>query len=466
MKSEKKLLKNTLIYSIGNLGTKLMAFFLVPLYTHYISTADYGTADLVNSTINVLLPIVTLQLNEAIITWMLNEKENKMHVLKCCSIIIFINSVIFIVVYFLLCENINSEWGPYLIILLITKSIFVIFQQYIRGFGRNGLYALGGVLYSTIMLGLNVFLIVYLRMGYESLFISEICSSTIMTIIFILCERRILKSLFVSLDKNMLKEIVIFSLPLIPNALCWSIINVSDRYVVLWALGSSANGILAIAHKFPALIQTITGFFNIAWQESAISEYSNPERSSFYGKVFKKYSDLSFGVALIAISITPFVVELMMAQEYKTAWKYTSFLYVGVVFGAFSSFYNIGYLVGKKTMGALKSTIIAAFVNLIVNFMLIKHIGLYAASFSTMVSYVVLYIVRLIQTKKYFSIPIQRFRFCIISIILIISAFAILFSRSLFHRVLLLVVSTIIALIINKDNIETGMRIVKSIFKR
>lgn len=463
MSRESRLLKNTIIYSVGNLGTKILNFLIVPLYTYYIKPEDYGTYDLLCTAITLLIPFVTLQLSEAIICWMLDEKNNKKSVVHCILNILLVNMVLTIVVFSVGTWLFDIPYRIYVMILLLAKSFCMILQQITRGLANNKLYTVSGILYSIIFLSINVFVVVVLRVGIEGLLISDIISSAVISVFLLLLQPEILKSFKVSYDRGLKKDLIKYSLPLIPNSVSWWIINLSDRLVIKLFLGNAANGLYALSNKFPAIVQVLTNVFNLAWQETAILTYEHKDRENFYGGIFKMYYKMLFSVGLIAISFTEFAINLILSTSYQTSWKYTSFLYLGAVYSSFASFYNMSYLKEKNTKGILGTTVVAAVVNIFINLILVEKIGLQAASVSTFVSSLVLFIVRVIGTRRSCPIKVSWVHFSLFAVISV--GYAVVFSMEnlIIIKITMMIVGIGIALV---SNFSLLKEIVRKVVKK
>lgn len=406
MGKEKKLAENLIIYTIGNFGSKVLTFLIVPLYSFYIAPDSLGQYDLIATTVAALLPIIIFQLTDAIFRWMLNEQpEIQREVISTSLTVITINTLIAGVIFLLVNYYFISVSNIWLIMFYAVVSIYYpVFQQVTRGLGNNKLYSFCGVLNTLIFLTGNVVGLVFLHLGIESLLFSQIIASVVCIAVMIFQQKELRYALKINLNGPLQRKLLKYSVPLIPNSMCWWAMNASDRYIVTFFLGSYMNGILSMAHKFPTILATLTNIFYLAWQESAITEYESDNRNEFFTKIFNLYSTLLLSCSLWMILGTKVAAEFLLAVSYREAWKYTGFLYLGAVFNALCSFLGIGYAVSKDTQKSMLSTMVAAGINIAVNIFCIKLVGLHAASISTFVAYAVLFSIRVKHTKRYFEI--------------------------------------------------------------
>ena len=84
------------------------------------------------------------------------------------------------------------------------------------------------------------------------------------------------------IDKKLIKSMVKYSAPLVPNSLSWWIVSVSDRSIISVVLGAASNGIYAISNKFPTIISSLSGVFNLSWSESAALHINSEDRDEFF----------------------------------------------------------------------------------------------------------------------------------------------------------------------------------------
>lgn len=467
MKQENTLLKNTILYIVGNFGSKILSFLIVPVYSYYIDPDAMGYYDVVITTLALIQPIIIFQLCDGVYRWLL-ESENDQQETIIASALKFIglSTFISVVVFGILNYIYDFKYVLWIAIYLAVHNFYPILQQATRGLKNNRLYTLCGILYTLIMLSSNLIGLLILRMGVEALLMSQIVAGLVCNIIFIATQSAMRRAIFTKTDKSYLNELIKYSAPLIPNTICWWVVNSSDRYIILYSLGTAFNGIYSIANKFPAILSTLTNVFYMAWQESAITEYNSPNRDKFFSNVFQKYYLLLFSTNICLLPVTRIYIELFMEAAYRSAWEYTGFLFLGAIFSALCSFLGIGYQISKETKRSLATTNLAAIINVVVNIALIKTIGLHAASLATFVAYILLFIIRLRHTKKYFILSIhwKRFGFLFVLNILIMVA---VFYCNMIGCVIITAISCVIWLFANKGIwMPVGREIVEKIKRR
>lgn len=399
------LMKGMLIYAIGNFGTKILSFLIVPLYTYYISTADMGTYDLLISTVNLLTPIITLQIADAAYSFMIRGRmDSPLCVASSMQLLLFnslISTLVIVVVDFFV--PITFFWE--FIFLVFTTNVLTVVQRMLRGLKNQKLFAVSGVIYTAVFLGLNVVQICVLHQGVRSLLTSAIIANIVTLVAIYLLERQVRVSVVRKPDVPAMKEMLRFAVPLIPNQLSWWVINSSNRYIITLFMDRSANGIFSISYKFPTILQMVLTLFNTSWQDVVVAD--NEDSGSFYTGVFRTLYTLSFTLLIPLIPVTKLVIIWFMEQSYASAANYVAFLYLGTVFQSFASFYGVGYLRGKDTKRASSTSIYGAAVNIAVHFALIHFIGLQAAAVSTFVGFLVMWLIREKHNRKELGIQVR-----------------------------------------------------------
>ena len=424
MKNRKNdvLIKGMGIYAIGTFGTKILSFLIVPLYTYYISTTEMGIYDIINSTISLLIPIISMQVFDAAYRWIIQDDiKDKEKYIRATVQLVIINAVICSILIIIINRIHAVPFCGYVCIILTLSIFFQAIQKLLRGLNNQWLFAISGIVYSFVFLICNVVQIVVFNYGVESLFQSTVIASVISIILIFILEPRLRINYFKKTNLELIWGLYKYSVPLVPNQLNWWVINSSDRYIVMFALGSSANGILVVAHKFPSMLQSILNLFTSSWQDLSIAEGEQNDSEGYYTRVFYTYYSFALVALWAVIPLTKILMTVILSEAYRTSANYTAFYYLGTVFQAFSSFYGVGYLKSTKTSRAFSTSVYGAIVNAVINILLIKFLGIQAAAISTFVGFLVMWLIREKQNRCELGIQIKWIHFwgyTIISIII------------------------------------------------
>ncbi len=263
MDEHKRLFKNTGVIAIGNMGTKLVSFLLLPFYTALLTTSEYGIIDYMISIALFCVPFVSLLMDESIFRFLIDCKgeDDRKKVITTSIVIVIAGMLLFCVIGIPVMMVLNYEFTGYTTIYILLNAFFGILSALLRGTGRTDLFSLFNFLLGTIQIFLNVFLIAFLRLGLTGMLLSSVLGQGLVSIC-IMFKVRIWNLLDVRfIDARLAKEMFLYSLPLIPNKVSWTVINLSDRIIIMNVLGSSEAGLYAVAYKFPNLMDTVYGFF-------------------------------------------------------------------------------------------------------------------------------------------------------------------------------------------------------------
>lgn len=419
----KYLAKNTAIFAIGNVASRLISFFLVPLYTNILTTSEYGVVDLINTVCTVLAPILILNISEAVMRFAL-DKDADCKKIMSIGLTVFASSII-IGLLILPISSMFSDIAPYAIdvyFYTITLAGSQLFLCYLRGREQLALYSAGSILHTLTIALFNILFLAVMHKGIKGYFLAYIFSN-IITIVFSFIAGNVLEVIKnYRLDIKMAKSMAKYSVVLIPNTFMWWIMNSSDRVMVTSMIGVAANGIYAVSYKLPSLVSTLTGIFNQAWSYSAIREDGSEDENEYNNRVFNRLVSIVMLLSIMLLTIIKPFLKLYVGESYYEAWRYTPFLIVGSAYLTLATFMATSYTVHKDSFGYLFSATFGALLNVILNFLLIPIIGVYGAAFATCVSYIAVFIFRLFHTQKYIKYDVNNKEFIGGSILLMVSA--------------------------------------------
>lgn len=468
MSKGKDLAKNTAIVSIGKICTQLITFFLLPVYTAVLSNEEYGVVDLLNTLTSLLLPIATLQIEQGIFRYLLDCRENKEKqttLITTVSKFILVQSAICILIFLCASPFIHNEYKYFLMANLLMGILSSISLQICRGLGDNKTYAVGSFITGALTVILNVIFIVAFKWGAYGMLIATAISNLLCTI-YVFVKKKIYKYIDIKQnDKKLLKDITKYSVPLIPNMISWWIVSASDRTIISAVIGVAQNGIYSAANKFSGIYSTLYSVFNLTWTESASININSEDRDEFFSKIFDFIVRFFGSLCLGTIAVMPFVFGILVNEKFAESYYQIPILILGSVFNILVSFLGSVYVAKKLTKEIAKTSIIAAIINIVVNIALINQIGLYAASISTVIAYLAMFIYRWIDVKKYVSIKTNKALIAVLSISFLIAIITYYLRIKIVSIVVLLAV-IIIAIYINKDSAKYLTEIVKKRFKK
>lgn len=465
-KKYKDLSTNTLIFMISNFGSKLISFFLVPLYTYVLSTTEYGLVDLVTTTVQLLVPVLTLNVQDAVLRFSLDDEYKKENVLKVATRIIALSSMALLImlgtVWALNIVQLNSSYLTFLFASYFVGSLYNTLTMYLRASDKMKLIAVSGVINTAVTCLLNIVLLLAVKIGVTGYMIANVSGMLIADIIMI-TNGGVLKNLReANFDRKIAKPMILYGLPLVVNSIAWWINNASDRYILSYFCGAAINGIYAVSYKIPTILAMIQNTFYNAWSVSAITEFDEDDKDGFIGNVYSMYSAVCVISSSLIMLLNIFIAKLLYAKEFFQAWKYVPFLLVGTVFSGLGLFIGCIFTAVKQTKDISSTTFTGAIVNTILNFMLIPWIGALGAAIATMIGYLTTFTMRLIKVRKIIRMQVGWKNQILSFIVLLAQCIVATYTSKQVFQVIFLVLQ----IIINKIVIADILIFIKNRLKR
>ncbi len=414
------LIKDTLVFALGSIGSKIILFFLVPLYTNYLTSEEYGIADLVFTFSQLLTPILSLVVYNGVLRYGLSKDEKKEDALLIGYIVLIIGALVSVSIAPLLnLYGSISKWKWYLIAYIIIYNFNSLNMVYLKIKDKNKSYAIISIIQTASLAGLNIVLLVCFNLNIEGYLLANIIAVLLSMIISLIVGGVIVDIRKAVFRKDLFVKILRYSLPLILNDISWWIIHSSDKIMIDAMLDSSTLGLYTIATKIPALINVFISIFSQAWGISSIKEIESTKETGFYSGVFKVYSFISFLAPILILFVIKIFMKVYVAEEYYIAWQYTPLLLAAASFSAISTYFGSLYGALKRNVNSMVTTIIAAIVNIVANYVFIKLYGIWGALIGTILAYIVISTIRMIDIYRYMHIKLDVIRYLLNAIIVV-----------------------------------------------
>jgi polysaccharide biosynthesis protein len=451
-----KFIKNSIIYFIGNVLTKILSFLLIPLYTSYISTADYGYYDLTISIISLVVPITFFQIWDGMFRFVYdyNEDSEKNKIISNGLFVCFIGVIIYVCEIYI-AKNIfklNIENAYLLAFYGIAFALQYMYGTIARTYKQNKLYAVSGVINTLVNLTLNLFLIKYVKMGIESLYISFFCGSIIQVLII---EHRIkpLKNFKIKyLNMKQIKKMIQFSMPIGVSTIAIWLLTGYARLKISNELGVDYNGIFAIGTRFSSIIILIVSVLQMSWQEMSYELVKEKEKKSYYEKGLQTFYNMIFCGTIFAISSTQILFEFLVAKSYYNAIYIMPLIYVYTALSSFNGFLSTQFLAEKNSKVTFYSVVIAAICNIVLINILIKRFMLVGVCISLIISFIINAVIRLYLLRKKYKLQLD-YKKTVLSVIIICVYVLAYYTGIKILNMAMLIISIVIALIIFKSEI-------------
>lgn len=466
MNSKKEYIVNTITLLIGKFSTQFVSFLLIPLYTRFLIASDYGFIDLIQTYITLFVPIFTLKLDSATFRFLIDcrkdgkEKERDEIVTNVLAIIFFL-TILVLFGMFLLRRIIKINYYGVVCCNIFVLMISNILLQFLRGLGKNKHYSISTILMSLATLISNFVLIIVFKFNASSILISSTIANVI-GIIYISIVLRLHQFIDVKLiNKKKIKDLLFYSLPMIPNQLSWWIVNISDRTIITHFINTAANAVYTVSCKFSNIVNTVFAIFSTSWQETASLHINDKNSEEFLSDMMNSIFILFASFSIIMMVMIPFVFDLMVGESYRVGFNYIPILLLGNIFNILVSLLGGIYIALKMVKQVANTTIISAILNILINLLLIKKFGLYAASVSTLIAYLIMAIYRYIDIKKYLKIKLNFKKILVFFIAFFISS-VLYFVNNLYANILNLLFVTTFCIILNKSFLITVFYKVKN----
>lgn len=416
----KTLALNTAALTVGRLGSKLLVFLLVRFYTYAMTQAEFGTADLISSVANLLIPVACAGLSGGFFRFAAeartdSEKESVFSTGLCLLLVSALGFATLSPLLLLIPQFSSYVW--LILIYVLGANLHYFVSDFVRAQGHYRLFAAQGILNTALNIAFNLIFLLPCDMGVTGYLLSVVLAD-LLTSAFLFCFCRLWQHIRLSsANRALLREMLRYCIPMIPATICWWITNASDRYMVTFFRGEAENGLYAAAYKIPNLLVIAAGIFTDAWQFSAVVENRRAEQAktpeeqiarrrsltSFFSKIIKGYSAFLFFAAAGLLLLCRPIASVLFDPSFAAAWHYIPTLILATVFSSLSAFTASVYMVERRSVAALVTASIGAAVNIVLNLCLIPSLGAMGAAIATALSYLVVLVVRLASTRR--SIP-------------------------------------------------------------
>ncbi len=463
-----ELAKNTAIIAFGKISTQFISFFLLPLYTAILSKEEFGTIDVFNTCVALLLPVITLQIEQGAFRFLVDirdEKKKQQELITSVTAFIALQCIICVVAYMIVAPMIHIDDKIYILLNMIANAFAMTFLQVSRGIGSNVDYSVGAFLTAASSIALNVLFIVGLKMGSTGMLLATFLGNVICCV-YLLLRLKLLSFIRPSnFNKDILKRMLKYSLPLVPSAISWWLINASDRLIVAGYFGLDANGILSVAHKFPSVYAAVYSIVNMTWVESATMYMRKEDGEKYFNDMINVLQKLFTSAFLGIVAIMPFVFPFLVNEAYNEAYGLIPIYMLASVTNASVSLISVVYTVDLASKEIAKTTIFAGIINIVAHFILIRYIGLYAAPVSSAMAYCIMMIYRYIDGRKRYRFNFDM-KFLGSAVLLFAAICVCYYKRIWWMQGVALIVTIVYCIYVNRKILFNLKSFAKSIVKK
>ena len=409
MSRERDIAKNSFIFTAGRIAAQFIAFLLLPLYSALLTPEDYGIADLLNTTVFLIIPFIGVQLDTALFRFTVDSRNDDKKQKTLFSTVIIVNIVqclAFIAIYMAVRPVINLQYKDYILFNVILLILSNTFLQFMRGLGMNVRYSTAVFITSFSSLLINVILVAGFRWGVVGIIVGSTASQALTLLYSIIVVKPWKHFKIREYNKETAHSLFKYSLPLVPNTLAWWVMGISDRLVISSAVGISANGIYSLANKFSSIYTSVTDSINLSWVESTSLHFKDKDSKEYMSGMLNTLFTLFASGCFMFIAVIPYAF-LVINKDYSDSYMQIPILLLAALCQAAVGIISSVLIATKNTKSIAVTSVIAAIVNLVIDIVLVNKIGIYAGSISTLAAFLALAILRCIAVKKTFNVSMS-----------------------------------------------------------
>ncbi len=399
------LIKNIGLLTISSFATKLLSFFLVPLYTGVLTTGEYGTYDLLNATVGILLPILTLNIYEAVLRFAMDKDADREALatvgMRYSLLASLVLGLALLVAFSVGVVSLEPRLMLYFWLVFVVQAFTNLATCYARGIGLIGELSVAGAVSAAVTIVLNIVFLLPLHMGLDGYFLANILGP-LAQVVYLAYKTRLVSDAHLSRSYRQLRrDATAYSKPLIANNIAWWVNNIADRYVVTFFCGIAANGVYSVATKIPTILNVFQGIFNQAWSLSSTKSFDPEDEDGFFANTYRAYNCFMTIVCSAVILADKPLASFLYANDFYVAWRYVPWLTIAILFGALVGFLEGIFIAVKDSKTPAKCTIAGAVTNVVLNIALTPFFGALGASIATAVCYLEIWVIRLWYSRRY-----------------------------------------------------------------
>ena len=418
--------KHSIVYSAGVLLQRVASFILVPLYTLYFATSDYGQMDILSTTSSLLTTFLGLGMIAGMyrIYFKTDDEDSRLNITKT-ALFIFIttSSVLFVFIIFarplsslLLGTDDQNSLVVLVLMSIMLGNLLLVPYSILRAKGQSVRYVVYSLIQFFVNVGFTIYLVVIARHGIRGNFEGLVIGQIVVLLFFSGAFINMFRAHF---SWDAAKEMLSFGLPLVPAAIAATSMTVSDRYFLRAFSTFDEIGVYALGYKIGMIIQVlIVTPFILSWGPVMWSVSEKPYAKRFYAKVLTYFLAIALFITLALSILSPEILRIISQREaYWRAWMVVPFIALSYLLYGLYAQVNVGISLRKKTQYIPFIVIGAAALNLLLNFLLIPRWGMMGAAVATVLSYFALLILTYMVSQRLYPVVYEWRRIIILLII-------------------------------------------------
>ena len=390
----KKTAKHSAIYAIGTVVRRITGFVMLPIYTQYLTPADYGVVELLTMAIEIASILIGLRISQALFRYYIlakNNVEKQLTVSTVMTTIIVSSSIGSFVLYYF-SENLSvllfgadsyvNEFELFSFT-LITNAVTAVGLSYVRVIQRPYFFITIGFLTLAFQVFLNVYFVVHLELHVTGVIYSSLISGVAISLFLMVY---VYNSVGIKFSVEIFLKLIKFVSPLIVAALGSFYVSYADKYFLRLFVGLEAVGIYSLSLKVASVITIVYESFDMSWSADRLEIAKNRDKHHLYGQVFKYIVAvimlLGGGLSIFSDSF----FKVMSSEAFHTSAIYVPILVLAFIFRVFGMYSNIGIIFSEKTNFAAKASWLQAILATLLYVILIPEWGIFGAAIGLLIS--------------------------------------------------------------------------------
>ena len=445
----KKTINKLFYYAVGTFGSKVIYFLLVPFYSFFLSKSDLGLYDIILASLTIITPIITIQVSDAVYRELHDPTKQSLKSAKAFSSglsVIFFGLLIFVFIAFIFNNLFANKIFYELVLVQSSFTLYIFFQQSLRGLSLNKEYALMGTMNAFLIILFSIILIYFSTIELRNIVLAIACAQFI-SILFAIYKINFFKLFEIkNISKTKLYELLNYSFPLLPNTLSWWLIDLGSRYIILLFIGIEENGLYAVAARYAGIIALVNSIFILSWQDYVINSKSKISlNTNYFSSYLNLFIAFQIGLVILLTSFSNELIYFTTPADFHNAAKYLPILLISSAFASFCGFYGAFYLKEKRTKKIFTTTLIGSIINIAFCIALINYLGLYAVAAASFVGFLITFLLR--SRDFELKVDVKNFAFLLLGYSLVF--YITQFTESTNLRLIFIAVALISFILIN-----------------
>lgn len=413
MNDLKKFIKSSGIYFLGSILSKLIAFFMLPIYTRYLNPSQFGEYDVSLAYMQFFISFFFLDIYIGIMKFLLDPsflkiKNYKEKVLFSGFFIFFISTIFYFLFFYIFMQIYDIEFKIIIIFLGLSLNLQGVYGYICRAYSKNLVFVISGVINSILYAIISFILLKFFNFGYEALFLGALIGNLFAILIMEKSINVIKKIKPVFFDFTFFKKLFFYSLPLCLNSLSYWFAAVYGRSVIANKLSYIDNGYYAIALRFAMIMSLVAMCFKLGWQEISFSkDLKNQNNSVFYSRACSEYLKFMLLSIILLLPIIKIIFPFFVNNAFNEAIIYIPIILLGTIVFGFSEFLMSIINTINKNKFLFVATASGAILNIILLHSFVYQFRVFAVAFSYFMSYALVCFIMVLIINKSFNLNIK-----------------------------------------------------------